>query len=338
MTKQAQGGRARAEKLSPEERSAIAQQGATARWANVKDAIDLPKETHQGELVIGDNVIPCSVLENGMRVFSQRAILRAMGSASRGGQNLRSSEDSGGGQLPGFLANKTIRPYLGNDLLVALSTPILFRPKHRGRPAFGYEATLLPGICAAILDARRDDALKPNQLPLAFMAESLLKAFAQVGIIALVDEATGYQAERERDELQTLLKAYLSEEALKWVRTFPQEFFSQVYRLRGWKRPLALNAHTPMMGKMINSLVYERLPEGVMEQLKKQNPVIENGYRKHKHHQFLTEDVGHPHLRSHLQKVIGLMQASLSWEEFKKLFGRVFFPQAGTQPELGLDE
>jgi hypothetical protein len=94
-----------------------------------------------------------------------------------------------------------------------------------------------------------------------------------------------------------------------------------------------------MMGQMINSLVYERLPEGVMEQLRKQNPIREETKRrKFKHHQFLTEEVGHPHLRSHLQKVIGLMQASLSWEEFKKLFGRVFFPQAGTQPELGLDD
>jgi hypothetical protein len=48
--------------------------------------------------------------------------------------------------------------------------------------------------------------------------------FARVGIIALVDEATGYQEVRDHEALQEILKRYISEELLVWVRTFPMEF------------------------------------------------------------------------------------------------------------------
>jgi len=204
----------------------------------------------------------------------------------------------------------------------------------------GYEATLLPKICTAILEARDAEALQSNQYALAIQADMLIRAFAQVGIIALIDEATGYQADRDKDELQRLLKAYLSEEALRWVKTFPSEFFNQIYRLKGWSRPINIHAHTPMMGKYINTLVYKRLPDGVMEQLRKMNPVNEDTKRRrYKHHQFLTEDIGHPDLKAHLQKVIGLLQASLTWDEFLQLFGRVFMhANTGVQQTLNFDE
>lgn len=326
MSKQAEGGKARAVSLTPEERSAIAKKGAAARW---KDGGDLPKETHAGELKIGDRAIPCSVLEDGRRVLSQRAVMRTMG-ASMGGH--QSAEDMVGdaAKLPRFMARKSLIPFIDNDLMVLLENPVSYRGRQGGKPSLGYEATALPKMCSAILNARDAGALRPQQAPMATVADMLIRAFAQVGIIALIDEATGYQAERDRDELQQLLKHYLSEEALKWVKRFPSEFFNQIYRLRGWQRPMNLHAHSPQMGKYINELVYERLPEGVMDQLRKVNPVVEDTKRRrHKHHQFLTEDVGHPDLQTHLIKLIGLMQASLDWDQFKELFGRVFMKNRG---------
>mgnify|MGYP003561277120 CR=1 FL=1 len=53
-----------------------------------------------------------------------------------------------------------------------------------------------------------------------------MRAFARVGITALVDEATGYQYERENDELQKILKAYISEELLPWQKRFPDIFYN----------------------------------------------------------------------------------------------------------------
>nr|DAP10664.1 MAG TPA: hypothetical protein [Caudoviricetes sp.] len=70
-------------------------------------------------------------------------------------------------------------------------------------------------ICEAFLEARNSIELSTRQRIIADQREILIRGFARVGITALVDEATGYQYERERDALQSILKAYINEEHLK---------------------------------------------------------------------------------------------------------------------------
>src|SRR5207237_4989343 len=109
-------------------------------------------------------------------------------------------------------------------------TPIEFRSTD-GRRMLGYEATLLADMCDAVLEARRHGALTKKQQHVAMQCEILMRGFARVGIIALVDEATGYQDSRAKDELIKILDAYISEELRPWTRMFPEEFFKQTYRL-----------------------------------------------------------------------------------------------------------
>lgn len=335
MSKQAEGGKARAAKLSPEERSEIAKKGAEALWADKN--LDLPRETHSGEISIGEGTLVCSVLSDGTRVFSGRSLSALMGSKRRGGT--KEVPGDGVALLPRFLAHKKLIPHFDSSLMARLSNPVQYHPKHRGRTAFGYEATVLPEICASILDAKDAGDLLDSQESMAKISNMLLRAFAKVGVVALIDEATGFQVERDKDELQKLLKVYLRDEALKWLKAFPSDFFSHIYRLRGWERPVKLNAHSPFMGRLINELIYDRLPPTVHEELRKRNPKLEGKtYRKFKHHQFLTEDIGQPHLQSHLQKVIVLMQISESWDEFTCNFAKAFFPNSGTQLTLGFED
>ena len=134
---------------------------------------------------------------------------------------------TGAPQLPGFLAASSLKPFISHDLTVRLISPLQYRPKHGGRTAFGYEAMLLPEICEVILDADKAGALKSNQQQLAEMAEILIRGFARIGVIALVDEATGYQEERARDELARILEAYVQEEYRPWTRMFPESFFAR---------------------------------------------------------------------------------------------------------------
>ena len=337
MSKQAAGGNARAEKLTQAERSAIAKKGAQARWS-VSDA-PLLKAKNIGILTIGDISIPCAVLDDQTRVLSESGITEALlGSRSGASKRLKQSQENlGGAPLPVFLATNAIKSYLTEELTSGPLRRISYRAG--ARIVHGYEARALATVCDLWLKARAEGKLQSQQLDKAMKAEILMRVLAQVAIVALIDEATGYQAERDKDELQKLLKHYLTEEALKWMRAFPAEFFNQIYRLRGWKRPLQLNAHSPFMGHLINEVVYDRLPEGVLDELRKKNPKTEEtGYRKYKHHQFLTEDIGQPHLQAHLQKVIVLMQISQSWEEFKQFFGKAFSPNSGIQPPLGLND
>lgn len=339
MSKQAEGGKARAESLSDEERSAIAKKGADARWRKPDGGVI--RATHAGTLVLGDKELACANLPDGRRVISEKTILAALGRGYSGYYSQRDANtDTPSAVHPNYLGPAVLKEYIPDDLTDLLSKPIAYSlPESKAVVFKGIVASALVDICSVWIRARAEGKLKGAPLlRTAAQAEILLLGLAKVGIDALIDEATGFQADRDKDELQKLLQKYLSQEALKWMRAFPPEFFNQVYRLRGWKRPLQLNAHSPEFGKIINKYIYDRLPEGVHKELRKRNPKTESGYRKYKHHQFLTEDIGQPDLQAHLQKVIGLMQASLSWDEFKELFGRVFFPNAGNQPSLGLKE
>ena len=165
----------------------------------------------------------------------------------------------------------------------------------------------------------------------------LVRALAKVGIVALVDEATGFQVDRDRDELHRLLAVYLAEERLAWAKRFPDEFYRQIYRLKGWSWPVG-KAKTPLLGHITNNIVYERLPPGVLIKLQEINPTLEETKRRRwKHHQFLSEDVGQPDLRDHILQLLPLMRVSKNWEAFKRNL-EIAFPRKGTQHCLDLNE
>jgi len=243
----------------------------------------------------------------------------------------------GAPNIPPFLASKAISPFIPNDLMVRLNSPISYVPLHGGRSAFGYEATLLPKICEVLLDADKAAALRPNQKHFAEIANVLIRGLAHVGIVALVDEATGYQEVRDRLALQAILDAFLRKELAAWAKRFPDEFYQQMFRLRGWQwKGMSVNRPS-VVGKFTNDLVYERLAPGILNELETRNPKDDKGQRIAKHHQWLTEDVGHPALAQHLHAVIGFMRASSTWESFYRLMQRAF-PKKGTTIEMPLGD
>ena len=92
------------------------------------------------------------------------------------------------------------------------------------------------------------------------------------------------------------------------------------------------------VGKYTNDIVYNRLAPGVLEELRRKNPPNDQGRRKYRHHQWLTEDVRHPALRDHLMGIIALMRATPSgeWSLFKRLLSRSF-PKCDEQVEMIAD-
>src|SRR5262245_17296535 len=122
----------------------------------------------------------------------------------------------------------------------------------------------------------------------------------RVGIIALVDEVTGYQEVRDREALQAILDRYLRKAFAAWAKRFPDEFYKEIFRLRGWKwRGMEVN-RPQCVANYTKDLVYKRLAPGILEELEARNPKNEWGHREARHHQWLTEDVGHPALAQHL--------------------------------------
>jgi hypothetical protein len=289
----------------------------------------LRKATHDGTLTIGDLKIPCYVLDGGTRILSQRGINEALGITHGGGV------PDGGLRTPRLIRLDALKPFISNDLTAGLLEPIEFAPPHGGRSVIGIPATILPDICTAWLKAREAKALKTDrQLDTAQRAEMLTRGLAHVGIIALVDEATGYQDVRDRLALQAILDAYLRKELAAWAKRFPEEFYRQIFRLRDWQwKGMKVN-RPQIVAKYANDLVYERLAPGILEELQRRNPKDEKG---RKHHQWLTEDVDHPALAQHLHAVIGFMRASARWDQFYRLLQRAF-PKKGQNLELPLGD
>jgi hypothetical protein len=310
------GGKARAKALTAKERSQIARSAVEARWRKEGKLTEVPQATHgspDSPLHIGDLEIPAYVLADGRRVLAQIGMIDALG-MSRGGSS------RGGDRIAKFAGQDRLKPFAPNSLTTGTLSPIEFRTP-QGTRALGYEATVLADICDAVLEARKAKALTKKQEHIAVQCEILVRGFARVGIIALVDEVTGYQADRARDGLAKILEAFVAKELRKWVKTFPAEFYQELFRLRGL--PYNGSVKKPQyIGHLTNDLVYSRLAPGVLDELRALTPRNEKGQLKYKLFQRLTEDVGHPKLREHLASVTALMKASDKWTQFQAMVDR----------------
>ena len=164
------------------------------------------------------------------------------------------------------------------------------------------------------LKARDAGVLPANQRHVADQAYMLMRALAHVGIIALVDEATGFQYDRPRRDLEEQLKKFLSESLRRWVRTFPAAYFEHLCRLRGVA--LRPDMKLPLyFGHLTNNLVYRRIAPGLLKTLKERR--TERGARSNKLNQWLSLDIGVPELLVHLGTVIAVMKQHTNYEAFE---------------------
>lgn len=304
-------------------------------------APNIPKALRRGPLTLGDVVISAAVLDNDerTRVLSERETARALG-GSRGGSHWRRQKGSGeGANLPVFASAANLQPFISPGLKGKLANRIVYHTGKGGRPAYGVEAEVLPEICEVWLKARDAKALHPTQDHIAVQADILMRGLAHVGIIALVDEATGYQEERDRSDLQRILEAYVAREYLPWTKRFPDDFYKELFRLRGWSYSPVSIARPSYVGKLTNRLVYEKLPKGVLDELQRLNPTNPATKRRRRtHHQYLTDDIGHPHLGRHLAAVTALMRAAPDWRVFERMFARAFPENEQLELPIGDDD
>ena len=293
------------------------------------------KSTHNGILAVGNVELECHVLENGQRVFSTLDMLKAFNLNS-----LQLNQKSHPRIFTQFLDRIKFYSFCDEELATRISSPIKFTIPSRGGPARrGYDVELLPEICNAILAQSNPKSkdLPIDLYPAVEPARRLLNAFAKVGIVALVDEASGYQDIRDRDALRQILDKYLSIEYSAWAKRFPDDFYKEMFRLKNWQwRGMHVN-RPGVVGKYTNDIVYHRLAPGLLEELRKINPPDERGRRRVRHHQWLTPDIGHPSLNQHIYGVMAIMKISASWDGFYRHLAKAF-PKIGEQAYLPFEE
>lgn len=181
---QSKGGKARAESLSSEKKKEIAEKAALARWGK-------PLIQYQGEIALGTATIPCAVAEidgEMVRLINSAGFMKAIGRPWKGTYKRT--------VRPNFLDAPNLDHYITDELSAVLE--LIECRTESGGTVRGYRAEIVPLACEVYLMAREDNALHQSQLKIAKACEIIMRSLAKLGIMALVDEATGYQEVRVR--------------------------------------------------------------------------------------------------------------------------------------------
>jgi hypothetical protein len=313
-TGKAKGGIARAEALTPEQRSEIARTAAEARWG------PRPlRATHKGNFQDEFGIdVECYVLNDDQKtaVISQRGMSAALGIT-----------DSSGSSLPRFLGAKKIAPYVGGELSEKLANPLIFQwsaPGVKTPPAatYGYDVTMLIDICKAIMKAEDEEGLLRRQAHIAQQAHVIVNASAKAGIKGLVYALTGYDATRE--EVIASFKLFVRQEAREYEKEFPSQLYNEWYRL--YQLPKDAGRNKPWKFKQLTvDQVYTPLAKSNGKILELTRAQKANSATRHtKLHQFLSE-IGVKALRTHLGQLLGIAQVSedrdIYEQNVKKVFG-----------------
>lgn len=334
-TGKARGGLARAEALTPEQRKEIAQKAALARWGD-----NLPRAEWTGQLTIGDMVLPCSVLSDGTRILTQSDFMKGMGMYYSGWVARNRSAEDDSAEVPHFLSFKSLKPFIDKHLGDLQSIILKYRTA-TGGVAHGIRAEIIPKVCEVWLDADENVNLGKRQREIVAKAKLVVRSLAHVGIIALVDEATGYQSVRPKDALQAYLEKIIRKELAAWAKKFPDEFYENIYKLKNWPWPGMKKNRYSVVAHYTRDLVYERIAPGLLHELEAKTPKNDSGNRANKLHQWLTDDIGNPMLAQHLHSLIMFQRLAIAsgfgWNRFVKMVDQVM-PKRGTTLEIPFPE
>ncbi|MFC1980366.1 P63C domain-containing protein, partial [Chloroflexota bacterium] len=225
----------------------------STREITVSETPQTPIARWQGILGIGNEELPCYVLDDGRRVIS------------RTGATSLLTERKGGGNLEQYIRIQVLQPYLTpgiDERMIKFIIPGVVNKTVRGLTADDFL-----DICKAYVRARDVGVLKSDsQISIAVQSSMFLSACSKVGLIALIDEATGYQYEREEDALQVKLRLYLQEEMREWEKTFPDELWMEFGRLTHWEG--SIKSRPKYWGKLVLELIYEYLDPDVIDWLR----------------------------------------------------------------------
>lgn len=323
------GGIVRAQILDDSKKKHIAQKAAQARWN-----AQLPAALLGGKLQIAGVIVDCYVGENGERLIAGRGMQDIL--------KLVDGEDGtrkSGSRMTRLLNNKTLRPLIYKD-----REPGHFQAQKyhfQGKQISGYNAEMLVSICKGMLEARNAGILKTaRQATVAAQCEQILMALAETGIVALIDEATGYQTMRPADGLRNYFDSVLRKNMAVWFKRFPDEFYENIYKLKGWSWPGMSKNRYSIVGHYTNDLVWERLLPGLKEELEKRNPKLVNGQRAHKHHQWLNDETGDKLFSAQMYTILALQRACLNktgnrWQYFLNMMDEVLPKKGTTIPLFG---
>jgi hypothetical protein len=318
------GGKARAAVLTPAERREIARKAVVARWRKQKgDAYQPPpdplaaprtpaapvrrrpsgvqglRSVFRGKLEVGGLELDCHLLGDGTRVFESPLHGPKPGTAGRGGHLAR------------FLSRSPRAEGAPQSPTVSFKVP------GSTAPCIGQEATALVGIAEAYLKAREQGILAPEDQALAKRAESVVRECAAEGILARIDDATGYREFRARRTLRRKLLALVAHDLHRWSRAFPEEFWAELSRLEGIRHR---RLHHPLRwGRYLIAFLHDAVARKLENQASGPDPHLRLSVDREEWLDAFVRDTLEPYMR----RVVVGMRGCTDLDEFLGKFSRV---------------
>lgn len=196
------------------------------------------------------------------------------------------------------------------------------------------DARVITDFCRLILSLRRVGKLAGRYLEYATNCERFMLGLADVGLVALIDEATGYDKVKRRNEYREIFNNFIRAEHSEWVKEFSDSFFDSIYKV--YRLEKTGKNHPSFFGGLINRYIYYPLANShgaILEKLQEKDPVVNCGGRRYRLHQFLTDEIGKPTLRKHINQVEALLLISSDKAAFRRNFKKLF-PQPKDQMEF----
>lgn len=275
----------------------------------------------EGEINLGPVVVKCAVLENKQRVVSQREVVRALTGHAKGG-------------LDRYLKPQNLQQYVPQRFqATSLDQTTLKYISKNGKIGQSFSATDIVDFLDMYLQARKDKKLLPNQYHLADQAEAVMRSLAKTGIIALIDEATGYEKIRETGDLikffkETMVREIASDRIKEFEKRGIFDGLYKIYRLprkkdKPWQHPQFFgNFFIKYIYKPLDTIITDGKAQtrGIMLRLLKEKKNLNRGTLLY---QFITE-VGEAQFFEHLTTISNLMKIADNKKQFDALFEKVF--------------
>ncbi|WP_313242093.1 P63C domain-containing protein [Stenotrophomonas sp.] len=259
------------------------------------DVSALPRISHHGTVRFGTLEAAAVVLHDGRRGFLAKQFAQVLGYI----------EKTQGRRFDRFLADFAPKYMIGK---VKAGCPVL-NPGH-GRAHF-IEAEAVMEAVGNVLRAAIAGKTHKQQARQVSACVEINLALGMVGLVALIDEATGYQYHRAPDALQDLISKLIRQHASDWQRQFEPDYYSALAKVTGTAFTSGAHGRPPIWGAITRKWVYEVcFPNEVLEEMRGRQDVGE------KLHQWLT-DGGVATLTKQKEAVRLLAVSSANYKDFE---------------------
>ncbi|MGH8037211.1 MAG: P63C domain-containing protein [Stenotrophomonas sp.] len=258
--------------------------------------MDLPKISHLGVVRFGSIDAEAVVLEDGRRGFLAKQFAKVLGY----------TEKTRSGRFDRFLAD--FAPIYMKEKGKAKS-PVL-NPGKGGRAQFIAAEAVMEAV-GNVLRAAVAGKTHSQQARQVSACVEINLALGMVGLVALIDEATGYQYHRAPDALQDLIGKLIRTQVADWQRRFEPAYYAALAKVTGTRAVSGANGRPPIWGHITRKWVYEVcFPQEVLEEVAQRQ---EGG---EKLHQWLTAG-GVEAVAKQKERVTLMAASSANYKDFE---------------------